>query len=83
MLKLRTLYPYGLNDKIEDKDEWKLGKEYEDLIEKAFPSLPSRIQRDRNARHKNTKGLIRLLKGQIRYIYWRNPNSDMSIYNFC
>ena len=47
MLKLKTLYPYGLNDKIEDKDQWKSGKEYEDLIEKAFPSLQSRIQRGR------------------------------------
>ena len=39
MLKLQTVYPFELNDRIEDKDQCKSGKECEGLIGKAFPSL--------------------------------------------
>ena len=58
--KLRAAYPYGLNNWIENIDWCKLGKEYEDLIGKAFPSLPHIMQRDNNARHQNRKGQISL-----------------------
>ena len=39
MLKLETVHPFVLNDRIKDKDQCKSGKEYEDLIGKAFSSL--------------------------------------------
>ena len=37
---MRNVYPYGVNNGIENKNQCKSGKECEDLIGKAFPSLP-------------------------------------------
>ena len=39
-VKNLTIYPYGLNDRIEDKDQRKSCKECKDLIGKSFRSLP-------------------------------------------
>ena len=47
-VSLRTVCSYGLNDRIEDEDQCKSGKECEDLIEKALPSLPCILQKDDN-----------------------------------
>ena len=58
MLKLKVVYPFVLNDRIEDKGQCKSDKECEDLIEKAFPSLPRIMQRDNNVRHRNRKSQI-------------------------
>ena len=58
MLKLGTVYSYGLNDSTENKDKCQSGKECEDLTGKVFPSLPRIMQRDNNARHQNRKGQI-------------------------
>ena len=60
ILKLRTAYPYGLNVRIEDKYQYKSGKECDDLIGKAFAGLPRVIQRDNNTRPKNRKDEISL-----------------------
>ena len=60
MLKLRTVYLYGLNDRIKDKDQCKSNKECEDLIGKPFRITLHKIQRDNNAPYQNRKGEISL-----------------------
>ena len=60
MLKLRNVYLYGLIDKVKDEDQCKEDKECEDLIRKAFPSLPRLRQRDSNASHQKKKVQISL-----------------------
>ena len=57
MLKLRTVFPYGLNDRVDIADDnnkfskasAKLG---EDLIAKIFPKVPRKFNRNPNNRHK-------------------------------
>ena len=56
MLKLRVVYQYGLNNRIEYKDQSKSGKECKDSIRKAFPSLPCVMQRDNTALSQNING---------------------------
>ena len=49
ILKLRTVYPYGLNKKVdicEDDKNVKRFKSDDDILEKLFPSLPRLFQRD-------------------------------------
>lgn len=40
MLKLKNVYPYGLYDRIEDKDHLKSRKEYAHLTGYTFLSVP-------------------------------------------
>ena len=40
MLKLKNAYPYGLYDRIEDKDHLKSRKEYAHLTGYTFLSVP-------------------------------------------
>ena len=59
MLKLRTVYPYGPNEKVnicEDDKNVKRFKSDADIVGKLFPSLPRLFQRDQTWRHVNTKG---------------------------
>ena len=51
ILRLRIVYPHGINDIIEDKDQFKSGNKCEDLIGKAFPSLPRIMQRNNKGCH--------------------------------
>ena len=60
MLKLRTVHPYGLNEKVNVCEEDKNVKRFksDDGIErKLFPSLLRLFQRDQTFRHFNRKGI--------------------------
>ena len=63
MLKLRTVYPYELNEKVgvceDDKNE-KRFKSDDGMVGKLFPSLPRLFQRDQAWRHVNRKGISTL-----------------------
>ena len=59
MLKLRTVYPNGLNEKVdicEDDKNVKRFKSDDGIVGKLFPSLPRLFQRDQTCRHVNMKG---------------------------
>ena len=59
MLKWRTVYPYGLNEKVdicEDDKNVKRFKSDDGIVGKLFPSLPRLFQRDQICRHDNRKG---------------------------
>ena len=60
MRKLRTVYPYGLNDRVDmyndDNQAFRLNND-DDLVGKVFPSLPRQYQRDPRYRHNNRNGL--------------------------
>ena len=58
MLKLRTVYQYGLNEKVgicEDDKNVKSFKSDDVIVGKLFPSLPRLFQRDQTWRHVNRK----------------------------
>ena len=58
ILKLRTVYPYDLNEKVEicEDDKNVMRYESDDVIAgKLFPSLPRLFQRDQTCRHVNRK----------------------------
>ena len=59
MLKLRTLYPYGLNEKMDIFEDCKNVKRFksDDGIVMMDPSLPRLFQRDQACRHVNRKGI--------------------------
>ena len=60
MVKLRTVYPYELNEKVdicEDDKNAKRFKRDEGIVGKLFPSLPRLFQRDQTWRHVNWKGI--------------------------
>ena len=61
MLKLRTVYPYGLNEKVypiwKDDKSVKGFKSDDDIVEKLFSSLPSLFQRNQTCRHDNRQGI--------------------------
>ena len=60
MLKLRTVYPDGLNEKFdifEDDKTVKKFKSDDGIVGKLFPSLPRIFQRDQTCRHLNRKGI--------------------------
>ena len=60
MVKLRTVYPYGLNEKVdicEDDKNVKKFKSDDGIVGKLFPSLPRLTQRDQTCRHLNRKGV--------------------------
>ena len=60
ILKLRTVYPYGLNDRVDmfshdnyaSKINCKIG---EDMVGKLFPKLPRNFNRNSQQRHRNRK----------------------------
>ena len=59
MLKLRTVYPYGLNDKVDIYNENNQCTRFDnddDLVGRLFPSLPRQFQRDQTYRHANRDG---------------------------
>ena len=59
IVKLRTVYPYGLNEKVdicEDDKNVKRFKSDDGIVGKLFPSLPRLFQRDQTWRHVNRKG---------------------------
>ena len=61
MLKLKTVYPCGLNEKVdicEDDKNVKRFKSYDGIVGKLFPSLPRLFQRDQTCRHGNRKGIF-------------------------
>ena len=58
MLKVRSEYPYGLNEKVdicEDDKNLKRLKSDDCIVGKLFPSLPRLFQRDQTCRHDNRK----------------------------
>ena len=62
MLKLRTVYPYGLNDRVdiysENNSTHKAKSKFgEDLVGKLFPSIPRLFDRNSESRHYNRRGL--------------------------
>ena len=60
MLKLRTVYPYVLNEKVdicEDDKNVKRLKSDDGIVGKLFPGLPRLLQRDQTCRHDNRKGI--------------------------
>ena len=60
MLKLRTVYSYGLNEKVdicEDDKNVKRFKSDDGIVGKLFPSLPKLFQRHQTCRHVNRKGI--------------------------
>ena len=60
MLRLRTLYPYGLNEKVnicEDDKNVKRFKIDVGIVQKLFPNLPRLFKRDQTCRHVNRKGI--------------------------
>ena len=62
ILKLRTVYPFGLNERVdlsienESFDSWEF-KNGEDMISRHFPSLPRQFVRNIGARHANRRGI--------------------------
>ena len=60
MLKLRTVYPYGLNERVdicEDDKNVNRFKSNDSTVEKLFPSLLRLFQRDQTWRLVNRKGI--------------------------
>ena len=60
MLKLRTVYSYGLNEKVdicENDKNVKRFKSDDGIVGDLFPSLPRVFQRDQTCRHNNRKGI--------------------------
>ena len=60
MLKLRTVYPYSLNEKVdicEDDKNVKRFKIDDGIVGKLFPSLTRLFQRDQKFRHVHRKGI--------------------------
>ena len=58
MLKLRTVYPYGLNEKIDIFEDDKMTFKSDDgIVVKLFPSLPILFQRDQTSRYGSKKGI--------------------------
>ena len=60
MLKLRTVYPYGRNEKVctyEDDKNAKRFKSDDSIVGKLFPSRPRLFQRDQTCSHDNMKGI--------------------------
>ena len=60
MLKLRTVYPNGLNEKVdicEDDKNVKRFKSDDGIVGKLFPSLHRLFERDQICRHVNGKGI--------------------------
>ena len=60
MLKLKTVYPYGLNEKVnicEDDEKVKRFKSYGGIVGKLFLSLPRLFPRDQTCRHDSRKGI--------------------------
>ena len=58
MLKLRTVYSYGLNEKVDickDDKNVKRWKSDDGIVVKLFPSLLRLFQRDHTCRHDNRK----------------------------
>ena len=59
-LKLRTVYPYGLNEKVDiydDDNNVKKFKSDDGIAGKLFPSLPRLFQMDQTCRNLNRKGI--------------------------
>ena len=59
MLKLRTVCPYGLNEKLDVCEDHKNVKRFKSdggIVGKLFPSLPTLFQREQTWRHVNRKG---------------------------
>ena len=60
MLKLSTVYPHGLNEKVDicedDKKEMKF-KSDDGIVRKLFPSLPRLCQIDQTCIRNNRKGI--------------------------
>ena len=68
MLKLKTVYPYGLNEKVnicEDDKKVKRFKSYGSVVGKLFLSLPRLFQRDQTCRHDSRKGICILNPKQL------------------
>ena len=60
MLKLRTVYPYGLNEKVnicEDDNNVKKFKSDYGIAGKLFPRLPRLFQMDQTWRHVSRRGM--------------------------
>ena len=60
MLKLRTVYLYALNEKVDICEDAKNVKKFKsdyDIAGKLFLSLSRLYQRDQTCRHVNTKGI--------------------------
>ena len=60
ILKLRTVYPYGLNKKVDICDDDKNVKRFKSddgIVGKLFPSLHRLFERDQICRHVNGKGI--------------------------
>ena len=60
MLKLRTVYPYGLNEKVDtcgDDRNVKRFKSDDGIVGKLLSSLPRLFQRDQTWRNVNRKGI--------------------------
>ena len=60
MLKLRTVYPYGLDEKVdtcEDDKNMKRFKIDDGIVRKLFSDLPRLFQSDQTCRHVNRKGI--------------------------
>ena len=60
ILKLRTVYPYGLNKKVDICDDDKNVKRFKSdggIVGKLFPSLRRLFERDQICRHVNGKGI--------------------------
>ena len=56
ILKLRTVYPYGVNEKVDICKNDKNVKE--SFVGKFFPSLPRLFQRNQIFSHDNRKGIF-------------------------
>ena len=60
ILTLKTVYPYGLNEKVdifEDHKNVKRLKSDPRIVGKLFPSLHRLFQRDQTCRHDSKKGI--------------------------
>ena len=60
ILKLRTVYPYGLNEKVdicEDDKNVKRFKSDDGIVGKLIPRLPTLFPKDQTYRHVNRKGV--------------------------
>ena len=61
MFRLRTVYPYGLNDKVDIYNEDNHCSRFDnddDLVGRLFPSLPRYYHRDLRYRHTNRTGQV-------------------------
>ena len=62
---MRTVYPFGLNERVDlSTDKGPLDslefKNEEDMISRHFPSLPRQFIRNIDNRHTNRRGLIEI-----------------------